>query len=295
MIPPGDSYQGSKSGLALTITGPDADRRPITPQGVEKPVKEAWRRIPARGPFPVTVMLDPAVRDAIKRKLEALGIAETLAERIADKLASDTPMTTQEARLLVDALQRGMRAGQKASSLLPVDEQAVQAWIGRYGGNRDRFGGTPDDDSLSAHAVKQILAEHKTHLGIEDPHLLTARQLQQQMKSDPEMIASWNRLKPWERTLWQEYWNRQPDSPQGSGTDLALTEDARFRIAFHLSVDYLPAGAREAARVMFNDPVFQTAVMASITMYAVLLVSPDLVISKAIVTAVTAACSPCSR
>ena len=75
-------------------------------------------------------------------------------------------------------------------------------------------------------------------------------------EQDPALRESWNNLPQWQRDFWKEYWKRYPRTNVGSDNDLSLTEDVLFHMALHMSIKHIPAGAREAARVLFNDPVF---------------------------------------
>ncbi|WP_309894428.1 hypothetical protein [Archangium sp.] len=79
-------------------------------------------------------------------------------------------------------------------------------------------------------------------------------------------------MEEWERHLWEEYAARYGVEELPPVEKMA---DGRVRLALELSTRYMEAGVRDAARELFNDPLFVTGTVASLVLYMAAWAAPE--------------------
>ncbi|MGC2635540.1 MAG: DUF4157 domain-containing protein, partial [Acidobacteriaceae bacterium] len=253
--------------------------------------------VPAQGSGSVVVQItNPAQIDELKRR----GLLDgQTADDIKKRADQHQPLTFDELIALFDALSQTMvvhGAGEQKPST-DNDTRKKDSWvdIARFiKENRDKFSGqqATGDNGMSLDEMKAILAKYHQFVGVKDASQPgTARTAEERVeKFNPEKRASWNTLQPWEKDIWKQYTAKYGEpSMESSQTDLHLTPEMKFRIALHISPNFMKEGAREAAHALFNDPIFIGGTLLSIALYIAAWLAPEPLFSKAFAAGVTIA------
>ena len=277
--PKGAGSGHGSTGPQAGTKAPPAGSPPIgsPPTGSLPP--EAAPPQPGDANVPTVTVTDAKQIEELKRR----GLVPaTSADQMKAKIANHEPLSFEEAVALVDGLNQVVGEGDKKQS-----QEARESWL-KWAefvkANKDKISGqakSGGDEGLKVEDVQEILKKEKEFVGVREGLGKTASQAMH----DPERRKSWNSLAPWERQLWQDYVDKFGDAPDptdaSSSDDLHLTASVRTSMALRMSPKYMPAGMRDAAVAMFNDPIFIGTTIASITAYLALWVVPEPVFTKA--------------
>ncbi|MEZ4731302.1 MAG: hypothetical protein R3E79_29640 [Caldilineaceae bacterium] len=205
------------------------------------------------------------------------------ANQIKGKLEQQATLSFEEAVALVDGLNQFVKRDAKQTPETSVAKESWLKWAKFIADNKDKLSGqvkAGSEQTISVEEVNEILKKYKEFVGVSDAPAKTT----QQAVHDPELRKSWNGLNQWEKDLWTDYlkkYGQSADVTDTSSKDLRITASVRFSMALRMSPQSMREGAREAAEVLFNDPLFIGGTIAGITAYLALWLAPEPVFTKA--------------
>lgn len=206
-----------------------------------------------------------------------------VADKIEDKLGKQQVLSFEEAAALLDAMNKLIVPDDKDTPKTGEKKTSWVEWAKFIKENQDKLSGKTKagEKGISPEDVKAILAKHKEYVGVQATPTMTIDEKIRQKDYDAEVRKSWNSLEDWERELWNEYRKKYGGATESDRKDLRITAEDKFGMALRMSPDYMDEGFREAARAMFNDPIFIGGTIIGIAAYLALWLMPEPLFSKA--------------
>jgi uncharacterized protein DUF4157 len=260
---------------AFLITVDDRAHVPAVGGGAAGPPQPA----PANG-LPTIQVTDQEQIQVLKQK----GLlVSNHADPIAAKLGKGETLTFEQALTLIDALHRVTSPSAKPDE----SKDSWLRWARFIENNKDRISGRSkaNGNGKSIDETQAILNEYKQFVGVQDPPTTTLKaKIEEARTHDPDVAKAWNDLSPQDKALWNAYLEGYGSTTRTSAdrrTDLHPTTDDKMFMALNISTEYMPEGAAAQLKVLVNDPIFWSSLMAGLTAYLLLWVAPEPFFTKA--------------
>jgi len=260
---------------AFPITVDDGAHAPAAGGGTAGPSQPA----PDNG-LPTIHVTDPKQIQVLKQ--QGL-LVSNQADPIAGKLGQGEALTFEEALTLIDALHRVTSPDSKPDEC----KDSWLRWARFLENNKDRISGRSkaNGNGKSIDETQAILDEYKQFVGVQAPPTTTLKaKIEEARTHDPQVARAWNNLSPQDKALWNAYLEDYGSTTRTSAdrrTDLHPTADDKMFMALNISTEYMPEGAAAQLKVLVNDPIFWSSLMAGLTAYLLLWVAPEPFFTKA--------------
>jgi len=260
---------------AFLITVDDGSYGPAASGGTAGPSQPA----PDNG-LPTIQVTDPKQIQILKQKGLLLS---NQADPIAGKLGKGETLTFEEALALIDALHRFTSPGARPDE----SKDSWLQWARFLAKNKDRISGQSkaNGKGKTIDETQALLDEYKEFAGVPDPPTTTLKaKIEEARTYDPQVARAWNDLSSQDKALWNAYLKDYGSTTKTSAdqrTDLHPTADDKMFMALNISTEYMPEGAAAQLKVLVNDPIFWSSLMAGLTSYLLLWVAPEPFFTKA--------------